>query len=76
MHRTYVVQAHWDDAAGVWFSSTDIAGLVIEAQSLEDFQRLVEERAPAVLAQVEGLHNTQVVVNLTVDQRRLHLPVA
>jgi hypothetical protein len=76
MHRTYAVQAHWDDLAEVWFSSSDIAGLVIEAVNLEDFQRLVIEQAPIMLAEHEGLHHTQVVVELKIEERRLHLPVA
>jgi hypothetical protein len=76
MQRTYAVQAHWDDEATVWFSSSDILGLVVEADSLAEFERLVVELAPALLAENEGLHDTNVVVTLAVDARRLDLAVA
>jgi hypothetical protein len=75
MQRTYAVQAHRDDEAGVWFSSSDIAGLVVETDSLTEFERLVIELAPALLAENEGLHDTRVLVKLAVDDRRLDLAV-
>lgn len=43
--RTFAVQAIWDEAAQVWVSESDIQGLHIEAETLQEFEQLVGEFA-------------------------------
>lgn len=50
MKQNYTVTAMWDDEAKVFTSSSNIPGLVIEADSFEEFVSLVEQLAPEVLA--------------------------
>jgi len=45
----YTVTAIWDPEALVWISETDIPGLVIEADTSEEFFALVGELAPDML---------------------------
>ena len=47
----FTVTAHWDDEAAVWVSETDIRGLVIEADTLDEFEALVFALAPDVIAE-------------------------
>jgi hypothetical protein len=47
---TYHVRALWDPEASVWVSETDIPGLVIEANTLAEFESLMIELAPEMLA--------------------------
>lgn len=58
MAKSYHVEAHWDAEAGVWTSTSDIPGLVIEAADLVEFETLLRELAPQLLvangAAVEG----------------------
>jgi hypothetical protein len=56
MTSNYHVQADWDAKAGVWVSSTNIPGLVVEAATLPEFVELVEALAPELLADNAGLH--------------------
>ena len=43
--RNYVVKAIWDDEAKVFYSESDIVGLHVEAETLEEFQRIMRENA-------------------------------
>lgn len=43
---SFTVEALWDADAQVWYSRSDIIGLHIEADTLEDFEREVRENAP------------------------------
>jgi hypothetical protein len=47
--RTYVIAAHRDEEAGVWISSSDIPGLVIEAESENEFRELAAALGPELL---------------------------
>lgn len=49
------VAAEWDAEAGVWTSSSNIPGLVVEATSLAEFVDLVSSLAPELLADNLGL---------------------
>ncbi len=49
------VSAEWDAEAGVWTSSSNIPGLVVEAASLPEFIDLVSELAPELLAENLGI---------------------
>jgi len=51
----YHVAAEWDAEAGVWISSSNIPGLVIEAATLPEFMELVSALAPELLAENLGL---------------------
>ena len=50
MVQTFKVSAIWDSEAKVFTSQSDIPGLVIEADTFEEFVSLVEDLAPEVLA--------------------------
>ncbi len=54
MRKDYFVEARWDPEARVWYSSSDIPGLVIEAATLAEFEALVGELAVEMLA--DNLH--------------------
>ena len=43
------VTAHWDDEAKVFYSDSDIVGLHIEAQTIEEFEDLMMELAPGLV---------------------------
>ena len=64
MSATYHVQADWDPEAGVWVSSSNIPGLVVEAATLPEFLELVQALAPELLAENLGLKG-QVPIGLT-----------
>ena len=50
MEQTFKVTATWDHDAKVFTSLSDIPGLVIEAETFEEFIALVEDLAPDVVA--------------------------
>jgi EAL domain-containing protein (putative c-di-GMP-specific phosphodiesterase class I) len=47
--RHFEVRAVWDDEARVYFSESDIIGLHIEAETLDEFERLVNEEAAELI---------------------------
>jgi len=47
--RSFHVQAVWDDSEKLWFSKSDIRGLHLEAETLEEFYGLVEEFASELI---------------------------
>jgi hypothetical protein len=49
MSSDYHVQADWDAEARVWVSTSNIPGLVVEADSLPEFIELVQALAPELL---------------------------
>ena len=49
MKQAFKVTAVWDDEAKVFTSSSDIPGLVVEADTFEEFVALVEALAPDIL---------------------------
>lgn len=51
----YHVAAEWDAEAGVWTSSSNIPGLVVEAATLPEFVDLVSALAPELLAENVGV---------------------
>lgn len=63
MKDSYFVRALWDADASVWISESDIPGLVIEADSLQDFEALMNELAPEMLSTNEHIHNQAVAVH-------------
>lgn len=46
----YYVRARRNSEASVWISESDIPGLVIEANTLAEFESLMVELAPEMLA--------------------------
>jgi hypothetical protein len=50
MSHTFKVTAVWDAEAKVFTSTSDIPGLVVEADTFEEFVSLVEALAPEMLA--------------------------
>lgn len=55
MSERFHVQARWDPEANVWISSSNIPGLVVEADTLGEFIELVEALAPEMLADNLGI---------------------
>jgi hypothetical protein len=47
--RTFFVRSVWDNEAGVFYSESDIKGLHIEAQTLEEFEALMHEFVPELI---------------------------
>jgi hypothetical protein len=54
MRKTYHVEARWDPEAKVWVSSSDVPGLVIETSTLAEFEVLMRELIPEMIADHEG----------------------
>lgn len=50
MSRTYTVNAIWDDEAKVWISQSDIEGLHIEADTLEEFEAILANTGAELVA--------------------------
>jgi hypothetical protein len=67
MSKSYYIAAAWDPEAGVWVSDSNIPGLVVEADSLGEFEQLVMTLAPEMLAENEGIHNARVPVDFRVQ---------
>lgn len=47
--RMFSVTAHWDDEAKVFYSNSDIIGLHIEANTIEDFEAVMMDVAPGLV---------------------------
>jgi hypothetical protein len=54
VRKTYHVEADWDPEAKVWVSTSDIPGLVIETATLAEFEALIRDLAPGLLAENTG----------------------
>jgi hypothetical protein len=67
MAPTYHVQATWDAEAKVWTSQSDVPGLVIEAETLPEFEQLVRDLVPELLAEGDG-HDAGARIELTSSQ--------
>ena len=48
-NRTFKVRPIWDAEAGVYYSDADIIGLHIEAESFEEFEKLVMDPGPELI---------------------------
>lgn len=49
--RSFLVKACWDDEAKVFVSQSDIIGLHIEAETLDEFERVLLEEGPALIVE-------------------------
>lgn len=56
MARTFYVKALWDAEASVWYSESDIPGLVLQTQTLSEFEDLIRHFAPDLLASNLDIH--------------------
>jgi hypothetical protein len=70
MKASYYVKALWDPEASVWTSESDIPGLVIEANTLTEFESLLWELAPEMLAENENAGGGRVEVEFSAATRR------
>ena len=50
MPKSFTVTATWDPDARVFTSQSDIPGLVVEANTFEEFVELVRALAPEIIA--------------------------
>lgn len=67
---SYYVKALWDQEAKVWVSDTNIPGLVIEADTLAEFERLMVGLAPEMLSANANVHRANVAVDFHACARR------
>jgi hypothetical protein len=70
MQPSYFVRAVWDPEASVWISQSDIPGLVIEANTLTEFESLIWELAPEMLAANEKISGGRVTVDFSASSTR------
>ncbi|MCY3838199.1 MAG: DUF1902 domain-containing protein [Gammaproteobacteria bacterium] len=49
MKRKYLVTAIWDEEAQIFYSKSDIHGLHIEAETLDEFESLIVDLAPDLI---------------------------
>lgn len=56
MARTFYVKAIWDSEAEVWCSESDIPGLALQSETLEEFEDLIRHFAPDLLASNLNIH--------------------
>ena len=68
--KSYYVKALWDPESEVWYSESDIPGLVVEANTLSEFEKLMMELAPEMLAENENIHDANVPIEFQVLERR------
>ncbi len=54
MRKIYHVRAQWDPEAKVWFSNSDVPGLVIETSTLAEFEALMRELVPEMIEDQDG----------------------
>ena len=47
----FYVKAVWDAEAGVWVSESDIIGLHVEAETLEEFEAAAAELGPQLIVE-------------------------
>lgn len=48
---TFHVTAIWDAEAGVFYSESDIVGLHVEAETLEEFEQAISELGPQLIVE-------------------------
>ena len=70
MKSSYYVRALWDPEASVWISESDIPGLVIEANTLTEFETAIWQLAPEILAENENVSGGRVEVEFSATTRR------
>ena len=70
MQPDYYIRAIFDPEASVWISETNIPGLVIEADTLAEFESLAADLAPEMLAENADLHDVRVPVDF-ISRREL-----
>ena len=51
MKRKYSVTAIWDEEAHVFYSKSDIHGLHIEAETLDEFESITADLAPDLIVE-------------------------
>lgn len=56
MTHSFYVKATWDAEASVWYSESDIPGLVLQTDTLEEFEDLIRHFAPDLLASNLDIH--------------------
>lgn len=57
MSQSFYVKAFWDAEASVWCSESNIPGLVLQAETLEEFQDLIRHFGPDLLAENLCIHD-------------------
>ena len=68
MAEGFYVKAIWDPEPGVWISESDIPGLVIETETLAEFEEVMDALAPEMLAENLGIHARSVPVRFWAER--------
>jgi len=55
MSQSFYVKAIWDAETSVWYSESDIPGLVLETATLAEFESLARHFAAELLAENLGI---------------------
>jgi len=63
--KTFTVHALWDDDAKVFCSESNIIGLHIEADTLEQFEKIMDELAPELIIANHVTRAEQLRTNLS-----------
>lgn len=50
-NRTFYIKAVWDSDANVFISESDIVGLHIEAETIEEFERVMRRHATGLIVE-------------------------
>jgi hypothetical protein len=69
MQSAYYVRALWDPEASVWISETNVPGLVIEANTLSEFESLIVELTPELLEANTDSHAETVPLLFTAERQ-------
>ena len=62
MRKIFTVRAVWDEEAGIYYSDSDISGLHVEADNLEEFEREIFDVAAELIV---ANHMTPAELNST-----------
>ena len=70
--RSFTVRALWDDEAKVYYSESDIDGLHIEAETLDEFESVMMDLAPDLI--VANHMEKQAVSNINASNIASFIP--
>jgi Domain of unknown function (DUF1902) len=50
MKHTFIVEAIWDEEAGVYYSKSNIIGMAVETETLDEFNEIVDGFAAELIS--------------------------
>jgi hypothetical protein len=70
MTKAFFVKAIWEPDCSVWVSESNIPGLVLETESLTEFEALMNQFAPELLSENANIRNQSVVIDFQIQDTR------